>query len=95
VWWAEADDARRPVLVLTRSVAVERLNRVVVAPITRTIRGIATEVPVGSDVGLTDEGVASFDNITVLPLRRLTDRVGRIDFAGRRICDALAAMADC
>ena len=36
VWWAEAGDKRRPVLVVTRSDAVSVLTWIVVAPVTRT-----------------------------------------------------------
>ena len=47
IWWAEADDKRRPVLVVTRNEAIPVLSRVVVAPVTRTVRGIPTEVALG------------------------------------------------
>ena len=47
VWWAETEQARRPVLVVTRSEAVEVLIGIVVAPVTRTVRGIPTEIPLG------------------------------------------------
>lgn len=96
VWWAEAEDKRRPVLVVTRSEAVPVLTWIVVAPVTRTIRGIPTEVGLGPGEGLPEDCVASFDNLQ--PIRRsfLTDRVGRLGL-GRRdaICSALRALADC
>ena len=63
IWWAEAEDARRPVLVVTRSEAVEVLTGIVVAPITRTVRRISTEIALGPDEGLAVECVASFDNL--------------------------------
>jgi mRNA interferase MazF len=44
VWWAQADDKRRPVLVVTRSDAIPVLTRLIVAPVTRTVRGIPTEI---------------------------------------------------
>jgi len=40
-------DKTRPVLVLTREVVRPHLGRVTVAPITSTVRGLSTEVPVG------------------------------------------------
>ncbi len=52
IWWAEADDQRRPVLIVSRSEAVPILNRVLVAPVTRTIRGIPTEIPLDAENGL-------------------------------------------
>ena len=45
VWWVEHPDAgRRPACVLTRQAAIPVLNSVLVAPATRTVRGIPTEV---------------------------------------------------
>jgi mRNA interferase MazF len=96
VWWAEAADKRRPVLVVTRSEAVPVLTWIVVAPVTRTIRGIPTEVALGPDQGLPDECVASFDNLQPIRRRFLTDRVGGLgpDHLAA-ICEALEALADC
>ena len=62
IWWAEAADKRRPVLVITRTeaVAVLTLTGIVVAPVTRTVRNIPTEVLLGEDEGLHVECAASF-----------------------------------
>jgi mRNA-degrading endonuclease toxin of MazEF toxin-antitoxin module len=35
-------DKRRPVLILTRNEVMDRLNEIIVAPVTRTIRGLAS-----------------------------------------------------
>lgn len=95
VWWAEADDQRRPVLVVTRSDAIPVLTRVVVAPVTRTVRAIPTEVPLGPEQGLPDECAASFDNLQPINRRLLTERVGVLDPGRRELCRALTALADC
>ena len=48
VWWGEHEEfGRRPYLVMTRDVAIGVLDRVTVVPLTRTIRGIPTEVRIG------------------------------------------------
>ncbi len=96
IWWAEAEDRRRPVLVVTRSDAVPVLTRIVVAPVTRTIRGIPTEVALSSAHGLPDECVASFDNLQPIRLSFLTERVGALAIDERHeICRALRAFSDC
>jgi mRNA interferase MazF len=69
-------DKRRPVLVLTREHAVDRLIHVTVAPITGTARGIRTEVLVGPQNGLDQASVVSCDNIITIAKTELRDRIG-------------------
>ena len=65
IWWADlpAPASERPVLLLTRSSAYGYLNRVLVAEISKTIRGIAVEVPLSRLEGLPEICVANFDNL--------------------------------
>lgn len=96
LWWAEAEDKRRPVLVVTRSEAIPVLTWIVVAPVTRTVRGIPTEIALGRREGLPSPCAASFDNLQ--PIRRsfLTARMGRLGPARRlELCRALESLADC
>jgi mRNA interferase MazF len=96
VWWAEAEDKRRPVLIVTRSEAIPVLSRVVVAPVTRTVRGIPTEIALGEEEGLPAEGAASFDNLQPINRHLLTERLGELPGARRHeLCQALDALADC
>ena len=95
IWWAEAEDERRPVLIVSRDVAAAHLNRVVVAPVTHTVRSIPTEIALGTDEGLDVECAASFDNLGPQPVSMLTRRIGHLHDARSRICHALAALADC
>ena len=95
VWWAEAENKRRPVLIVSRSEAAGRLNRLIVAPVTRTVRGIPTEIPLGEVQGLPVDCAATFDNLVPQPVSMLTERIGHVDLARDRICDALRALADC
>lgn len=69
-------DKARPVLVLTREVVRPLLVNVTVAPITTTIRGLSTEVPVGPGNGLDQACVVSCDNITTIPVSALGLRIG-------------------
>ena len=73
IYWAnlEPPAGRRPVCILTRDAAAGLLKRVVVAQITRTIRGIRSEVLVGADEGLPGESVITCDNLLTIPKAQL------------------------
>jgi mRNA interferase MazF len=69
-------DKTRPVLVLTRDAVRPHLINVTVAPITSTIRGLSTEMPVGTANGLEHDSVISLDHIQTIPARYLGRQVG-------------------
>jgi mRNA interferase MazF len=69
-------DKTRPVLVLTRELVRPHMARVTVAPITTTVRGLSTEVPVGPANGLDRMCVVSCDNIVTIPKSALGPHVG-------------------
>jgi mRNA interferase MazF len=71
-------DKVRPVLVLTRDLVQPHMNRVTVAPITSTVLGLSTEVPVGPANGLDHESVVSCDNVVTVPSSALGRQVGRL-----------------
>jgi mRNA interferase MazF len=95
IWWAETEQKRRPVLVVTRSEAVDVLTGIVVAPVTRTVREIPTEIPLGRDQGLAVDCAASFDNLQRIRRSALTERVGGLGARSTEICEALRVLADC
>jgi mRNA interferase MazF len=70
----------RPVLVVTRQVAVPVLSSVTVAMITSTVRGIASEVPLNSEHGLENARAANCDNLFTLAKVRLGGRRGTLRF---------------
>lgn len=95
VWLADLDKAR-PVIVLTRDPMSQILNAVIVAPVTSTVRGISTEVPVGSDDGVRHPSVANLDNVQLVARDRLRRRVGRARPATMAaLCAALSIAVDC
>ncbi|MGH3358461.1 MAG: type II toxin-antitoxin system PemK/MazF family toxin, partial [Nocardioidaceae bacterium] len=71
-------DKPRPVLVLTRELVRPHLTNVTVAPITSTIRGLSTEVPVGRSNGLDHDSVVSCDNLTTVPVDTIGRQIGRL-----------------
>jgi mRNA interferase MazF len=97
VWFAEIPgDRRRPVLVLSRDPMGRLLRSVICAPITSTIRGLATEVRLGREAGLAHDSVANFDHTVLVARQRLIRRLGRADLETMRAaCRALATAAGC
>jgi mRNA interferase MazF len=69
-------DKVRPVVVLTRELVRPHLARVTVAPITTTVRGLSTEVPVGVANGFQQASVVSCDNIVTVPTTALGAQIG-------------------
>ena len=86
VYWVvfEPPDKRRPVVILTRSEIIPRLNRVTVAPITTAIRNIATEVRVGPGDGLPLESAVNLDNVSTVPKAQIGQFITRLDGAKLR-----------
>ena len=96
IWWGEGDAKGRPFLILTRSEAIPVLRTVLVAPISRTIRNIPTEVPLGISEGLPVASVAAMDAVHTFPKSMLVRRMGAL--APERqgeLCEALSAAVDC
>ena len=58
-------DKRRPVLVLTRDEVIDRLNEIIVAPVTRTIRGLRTEVLLTEQDGMPLSCALNFDHVSL------------------------------
>ncbi len=95
VWLADLDKTR-PVIVLTRDPMGRLLGAVIVAPVTSTVRGVSTEVPVGSDDGIRHPSVANLDNVQLVARGRLRRRVGRAQPATMAaLCAALSVAVDC
>lgn len=88
-------DKTRPVLVLTRPQVRQYLNALTVAPITTTIRGLSTEVPVGRVNGLDHDSVVSCDNVTTIPCQAIGRLVGYLQPAQElALAQAIAAAYD-
>jgi mRNA interferase MazF len=97
ICWVELPHGgRRPVLVLTRSEAIPVLREVLIAPLTRSIRGIPTELRLGRDDGVPDDCVVSFDNIQLATRALLSEPITTL--SGSRmheVCRALAIATGC
>jgi mRNA interferase MazF len=70
---------RRPVLVVTRNSAIAVRSAVTVAPVTRTIRGIPTEVSLNRFHGVRTASVANCDSLQTIPKESLRRKsIGRL-----------------
>jgi mRNA interferase MazF len=88
-------DKPRPVLVLTRELVRPYMTRVTVAPITTTVRGLSTELPVGPANGLDADGVVSCDNIVTIPAKALGRQIGALLPAQEKgLTEAISAAFD-
>lgn len=77
VWWADlpAPIGKRPVILLSRDEAYAVRNAVTVAEVTRTIRGIPVEVPLGFEDGLPKKCAANLDTIMTIRKELLIERI--------------------
>ncbi|MCZ7527769.1 MAG: type II toxin-antitoxin system PemK/MazF family toxin [Acidimicrobiia bacterium] len=98
VWWCEPPGiGRRPVVVLSRDVAIGRLRRAIVGPCTTTIRGLPSEVVLepGEDP-VPRRSVVNLDSVESVAVGLLVERLGRLgDERMREVCAALAVAVAC
>jgi len=71
----KAPDKKRPVLILTRNSVLEYLGEVTVAPITSTIRDIASEVFLSKIDGMPRDCTINFDHIRTVSKGKLGSRI--------------------
>lgn len=91
-----APDKRRPVVVLTRQEVLPLLPTAMVAPITPTIRGLPSEVIVGTDEGLKHDSAVNLDHVQTVQQRFLHSFVGSLSEGKmRQVCRALSLATGC
>ena len=89
-------DKARPVLVLTRTNAARYLNGVTVAPITSTIRGVPSEVELGTDDGMKSPCAVNLHNIVTVSKRGLGRRLAALrPERMKEVCGAIAFALHC
>lgn len=69
-------DKTRPVLVLTREAARGVMTKVTVAPITSTVKGLSSEVPLDERNGVDHACAVSLDNVVTIPVPLLGRAIG-------------------
>jgi mRNA interferase MazF len=87
---------RRPVLILTRNIVLQRLRRVTVAEVTSRVRGLPTEVALDEDDGMPRPCVVTLDSMRVVPKAYLIDYVTTLGHERMtEVCEALKIAVDC
>jgi mRNA interferase MazF len=93
IWFAATPGGDRPVLLLTRDPVAERIGSVVVAGLTRTVRGLVSELELTPEVdGVPTVCVVNFDNLHTIDRRFLRRRVTALSPA--RMAQACRALND-
>ncbi|MBI1948729.1 MAG: type II toxin-antitoxin system PemK/MazF family toxin [Deltaproteobacteria bacterium] len=85
-----APDKRRPVVVLTRTSAIEYLGEVTVAPVTSTVRGIPSEVVLGPEDGMPKECAVNLDHLQTVQKARIGAVIATL--TPRKLTHARAAL---
>ena len=68
IWWANLPSPQgwRPVVILTRDSAIEQLHSIIIAPLTRNVRSIPTQVELSPQDGVATLCAISLDNMAVV-----------------------------
>jgi mRNA interferase MazF len=80
IWWARMPPpaGRRPVVLVSRDSSYAVRSSVTVVVVSRTVRAIPTEVPLGKREGLPARCAANADNLVTIPKSWLDARVASL-----------------
>ena len=93
IWFTKTPGGDRPVLVLTRDPLADRIGSVVVAALTRTQRGLVSEVELSPEAdGVPTECVVNFDNLHTVP--RASFRRPIAQLSPERLAESCRALRD-
>jgi mRNA interferase MazF len=93
IWFAITPGGDRPVLVLTRDPVADRIGFVVVAALTRTRRGLVSELELTAhDDGVPSDCVVNFDNLHTIARPSFRRKVAQLTPA--RMAEACRVLND-
>jgi mRNA interferase MazF len=97
IWFAATPGGDRPVLVLTRDPVASRIGAVVVAALTRTRRGLISELELLADRDhVPTDCVVNFDNVDTVARTTFRRRITSLPAARMsEACRVLAAATGC
>jgi mRNA interferase MazF len=93
IWFAATPGGHRPVLVMTRDPVADRIGSVVVAALTKTRRGLVSELVLTThEDGVPSDCVVNFDHLHTLP--RSTFRRQVTQLSSRRMTQVCRKLRD-
>lgn len=93
IWFAKTPGGDRPVLVLTRDPVADRIGAIVVAALTRTRRGLVSELELSPEQdGVPTACVVNFDNLHTLPRDSFRRPVAQL--SGNRLAESCRVLRD-
>jgi mRNA interferase MazF len=97
IWFAATPGGDRPVLVLTRDPVADRIGSVVVAALTRTHRGLVSELELTPrNDGVPTSCVVNLDNLHTVPRASFRRRVTSLSSPRMaQVCRALRGAVGC
>lgn len=98
VWWCELPEiTRRPVVILSRDIAIQKLGRVLIAPCTTTVRALNSEVILDPRKDpIPKLSAVNLDSVESISIAVLVERLGRLSVQKMQdICQALQVAIDC
>jgi mRNA interferase MazF len=96
IWFAEAPGGDRPVLVLTRDPVADRVGSLVVAALTKTKRGLVSELELTPSDGVPTDCIVNFDNLHTLPRACFRRRITKLSPKRMaQVCRRLASAVGC
>jgi mRNA interferase MazF len=96
IWFVATPGGDRPVLVLTRDPVADRIGAVVVAALTRTRRGLVSELGLTPADGVPTDSVVNFDNIHTIRRESFRRKVTSLPSARlAEACRTLQAATGC
>jgi len=97
IWFAATPGGDRPVLVLTRDPVADRIGSVVVAGLTRTRRGLVSELLLTpTEDGVPSDCVVNFDNLHTLPRSTFRRRITSLSTPRmRQVCRTVRDALGC
>ena len=97
VWFAATPGGDRPVLVLTRDPVADHIDSVVVAALTRTQRGLVSELNLTAvDDGTPSDCVVNFDNVHTVRRDSLRRKITELSpWRMAQACDTMRSATGC